>query len=196
MNGIRTFLGGAAILATIGMVNSCREYADYPGFSEKTEMGRTKNAISAVVAGIAAQQAYGDANVGMEVKKTFWPDATLTGTVTPDAIDTKTNVFFSSAKFNARGSEGGLVGKVDKSEFDWRVEQTGQDTYRIKRLGWKFDSYLQLTAKDGCITGTYKRPGPHFDWTVDGTYTKDGSARIEIDGPLNLGVTLEGKLKQ
>lgn len=196
MNGMGKVLGTVALVATLGtgaVVSS--EYADYAGFDGRAETGRTKNSLSTVVAGVAAQQAYGNAQLDLKLKKHLWPDARVIGSTTPNSVDTHVGLAFTSATFHATNGQNGLSGKVDKSEFDWAVQQTSPDTYRIGRFGWKFDAYLRMTAKDGRITGTYERRGPHFDWHIDGTYGANGNARINIHGPMMLGVTLEGKLK-
>jgi len=196
MNGMGKILGTAALVATLatGVVVSS-EYADIAGFSGKVETGRTKNSISTVVAGVAAQQAYGNAQLDLKLKKHLWPDAHVIGSTTPRSIDTHVSLATTSATFHAVNGPNGLSGKVDKSEFDWSVLQTSPDTYRIGRFGWKFNAYLRMTAKDGRISGTYERRGPHFDWHIDGTYDANGNAHINIHGPMMLGVTLEGKLR-
>lgn len=193
MNKIITSLLG--VTAGVMLLTSI-EYADIPDFSGKTPgTGRTKNSISAVVAGIVGKNLYGNSEIELKIKKHFWPDAKLTGGTTKDSIDTYVDLSLTSAKFKAVTNKNGyLEGKVDKSEFDWEVKQTGYNTYKIKRLGPKFNAELELNAANGIIEGIYRRSGPHFNWDIKGTYDNVGNVEIEIDGPLSLGITLKGKI--
>lgn len=183
------------------------EYMDVPGFDTRIQGGRTKNSISTIVAGIVGRDLYGSSEIELDVKKHFWPDAKLRGHTTEDSIDTKVNLLLTSAEFKAETDASGyLQGYVDKSEFDWKVKQISPHTYEIARWGPKFDAKLiisldSLSGQDepgthGKITGKYIRPGPHFDWGVEGNYDSDGNVEIEVDGPLNLGVTLKGKINK
>lgn len=186
-------IAGFAALTSYSIASS--EYMDVPGFDTKIQAGRTKNSISTVVAGVVARDLYGDANIELKVKKHFWPDAKLKGYTTKESINAKMDLLLTSATFTANKEDGLLKGEVDKSEFDWKIEQTGPNTYKIARWGPKFDAALELTVnEDGTITGKYVRQGIHFDWHVEGTYDSEGNVEIEIDGPLNWGVTLEGKI--
>ena len=194
---LKWFGYGAAgtALVSAGIVSS--EYMDVFGFSEKPEMGRTKNSIAAVVAGLVGQKMYGNAQIDFEIQIHGWPDARVTGQTTPTSVDTYVDLAVTSSHFKAQANGAGMLeGEVDKSEFDWIVRQTGQNSYEIARFGLKFDSRLNLNVADGRISGTYVRTGPHFDWEVNGTYDANGNASIEIDGPVNLGITLFGKISK
>jgi len=187
------YLGAGVIFATSGI--TCGEYCDQPGFSNKVEAGRTKNSIATIVAGIVGQKMYGDSRINLEIQKSFYPDARVTGRTNQNSVDTHVDLAFTSARFTAqKNNEGNLDGEVDKSEFDWKVKQISEDTYEIARFGPKFDATLVITVKDGKISGKYLRPGPHFNWDISGTYDQAGNVNFEIDGPFNLGITLDGKI--
>lgn len=195
----RNFLGllgyGTIGTALAGSVISS-EYMDVFGFS-KLEMGRTKNSIAAVVAGLVGKMLYGNSQIDVEIQKQGWSDARVTGNTTPTSVDTYVDLAVTNSHFRAQQNGAGMLeGKVDKSEFDWRVRQTGQNSYEIARFGPKFDSGLNLNVADGKISGTYVRTGPHFDWGIIGTYDDSGKVNIEIDGPLNLGIRLVGKISK
>ena len=192
----KRILVGAGIAAVLTGLASCEEYVDLPGFGEDSpQAGRTKNSIAAVVSGIVGQKLYGNSEIDLDLEKFFFPDAKVTGTTTSSSVDTYVDLAFTSAHFVAHNNQSGnLEGEVDKSEFDWKIRQTSQDTYEIARWGPKFDAELKISVKDGKITGTYTRPGPHFDWDIEGTYDSKGNVHFEIDGPLNLGITLDGKI--
>lgn len=186
---------GATGTALAGSVISS-EYIDVFGFS-KFEMGRTKNSIATVVAGLVGQKLYGNSQIDVEIQKQGWPDARVTGNTTPISVDTDVDLAVTSSHFRAqRNGAGMLEGEVNKSEFDWKVRQTGQNSYEIARFGPKFDSGLNLNVADGEISGTYVRTGPHFDWGIIGTYDDSGNLKIKIDGPLNLGIRLVGKISK
>jgi hypothetical protein len=181
-----------AALATYGVVSS--EYMDIFGFDEKVQAGRTKNSIAAVVTGLVGQKLYGNSNIDIDIEKSLWPDAKVTGYTTPESVETHVDLALTSAHFSAQNKNGLLEGEVDKSEFDWKVKQTGSNSYDIARFGPKFDARLELRVQDGKISGTYIRPGPHFDWGINGTYDQNGNVKFEIDGHMNLGITLNGKI--
>lgn len=184
---------GFSALAVFGLASS--EYQDVFGFDNKAESGRTKNSIAAVVTGIIGQELYGNSRINVDIEKTMWPDAKVTGYTTSDSIETHVDLLVTSAHFSAkRNGNGHLEGTVDKSEFDWNVKQIGPSSYDVNRFGPKFDARVDLTVEDGKITGTYVRPGPHFDWEITGTYNDNGDVNYTIDGPLNLGITLNGKI--
>jgi len=182
------------MLGTCSVVSS--EYMDLPGFSDKVEAGRTKNGVATVVAGILGQKIYDHAKIDITIKKAWFSDARVTGESTQHGIDTYVPLWLTSAHFTAHNNEGRLEGAVSKSEFDWRVKQSSDDTYEIARWGPKFDSRVRLVIKDGKIEGNYVRDGPNFDWQIKGTYDKQGNIVCEIDGPLCLGITLEGKINR
>jgi len=186
--------GVVTAIVTFGVIAS--EYQDIFGFDNKRESGRSKNSIAAIVSGIVGKELYGDSNIDLEVKKSLWPDARVTGYTTENSIDTSMNLFFTSVHFTGRDNISGMLkGDVDKSEFDWKVKQKGKGIYEINRFGPKFDAKLRLKIENGKITGEYERPGPNIDWDIDGTYDNQGNVNIEIDGPLTLGVRLEGKIR-
>ena len=185
---------GVGIVGAFGI--PCSEYQDFPGFSNKSpEAGRTQNSIAAVVSGIVGQKIYGSSDVDMEIEKTFFPNARVTGNTTPSSVNTYVGLSFTSAAFNAKNnSEGMLEGEVDKSEFNWGVKQSSSTIYDIARFGPKFDGFLDIHVENGKINGNYVRGGPHFDWPIEGTYDAEGNVKCTIDGPLTLGITLKGKI--
>ena len=184
---------GIVAAAALGFLVSSIEYTDLPGFGSKMpEAGRTKNSIAAVVGGVIGQKMYGDSSVDLRIKKTFFPDARVTGHTTAKSIDTYVGLVLTSAHFEGKGNP--LIGEVHKSEFNWGVEQIAPNRYDIKRFGWKFNAHLNIDVKDGKISGTYIRDGPHFNWKIDGTYDTNGNVNCEIDGHACLGITLEGKV--
>ena len=198
-NAIKKTLLVIGLAAGVSMPIISAEYADLPAPFD-AQQGRTKNAIASVVVGTIGQQLYGNShvNVNVNVKKYFFSDSKVTGTTTPDSIDTKMDLTFSSNRYTANKNpkSNNFKGKVDKSEIDWKVQQTSQTTYEISRWGPKFDSSLELTIKDGKISGTYIRDGPNIDWDIQGTYDEQGNINVEIDGPLTLGITLEGTINK
>lgn len=187
-------------LGTLGMTGFvASEYADYPmPFTKSTKTGRTKNSISAVIGGTVAKQLYQESDINLEIQKTFWPDAHVTGYTTKETIATGVkDLTFTSVNYNAEEkSQGNLEGTVKKSEFDWDVKQTASDNYRIHRLLFKFNSDLQLKAEDGKITGTYYRHGPKFNWIINGNYDNNGNVKIHVNVPLGMDFDLEGKITQ
>jgi hypothetical protein len=189
----RAFYAGAGILG-IGALTAAVEYLDVPG-PIKAEWGRTKNSIAAVVAGLVGKKLYENSTINIEIQKHIWPNAKVIGQTTPTSIDTYVDLATTSAHFVANENEDGqLVGEVDKSEFDWKVKQTSTNSYDFARWGPKFDANLILNVADGKISGTYVRTGPNFNWDVIGTYDDNGNVNIEIDGPVNLGIRLVGRI--
>ncbi len=196
MRTIQILVGALGALA-IGYSVITGEYMDLPGFSDKLQTGRTKNSVAAVIAGIVGQRVYGNSDIDVKIKKKFFPDAKVEGHTTLDRIDTNVDLMLSSSHFTAQKNtaSGYLQGRVDKSEFDWGVEQVADNSFKIKRFGPKFNATIHLNVGNGFIEGVYVRPGPHFNWGISGTYDKNGNVNVEIDGPLNLGITLEGKIR-
>jgi len=185
--GAFTLIAGAGIIST--------EYTDFPGFDDKVQAGRAKNSITAVVAGLVGQKLYGNSVIDLEIQKSFFPYARVTGETSPTSINTYVDLTLTSVHFQAKNnSYNKLEGEVHKSEINWEVKQISDDRYEISRWGPKFDGALDLTVKDGKISGTFIRGGPHFDWNVNGTYNDSGKVNLEIDGHLNLGITLDGKI--
>ncbi|PIN80819.1 hypothetical protein COV11_03200 [Candidatus Woesearchaeota archaeon CG10_big_fil_rev_8_21_14_0_10_30_7] len=194
-NKIKVLGIATGLSAVMALGFSASEYFDMFGFDDKHQMGRTKNSITAIVGGLVAQKMYEGANtdIDMIVKKTFWPDGTLTGSASSVGVHTYVPVTFSSSEFDAFvNEEGNLVGEVEKSEFDWKVRQISENVYEIARFGLKFDAKLILNVNGGNISGTYVRIGPHFDWEITGTYSDNGNVNLNINVPLGLSVGLEG----
>ncbi len=188
-------IAGIIGVSTVGITSSA--YIDFPGYGDKYQTGRTKNAVASVVAGVVAHKMYENASIDLEVQKPLWPDAKLTGTTTQNAVDTYVDLMFTSSQFQATADgRGYLSGEVKKSDFNWNVQQSDQNTYEMSRFGHKFDSGLHITVSDGVISGTYTRTGPHFDWNISGTYDTQGNVMIDIDHPTILGITLEGKITE
>ncbi|MFH1331751.1 MAG: hypothetical protein ABIH63_00510 [archaeon] len=184
--------GGATVLASTSI--PLVEYIDLPGFF-KYQTGRTKNSIASVVAGLVGQKLYGNSEINLEIQKKFFPDARVTGHTTPSSVDTYVDLALTSARFIAQKNElGSLEGEVHKSEINWKVKQISEDSYKIARWGPKFDGILKLKLENDNILGLYIRKGSHFDWKVKGKHNHNGDTKIEIDGPLNLGIILEGKI--
>ena len=188
---------GGMILGSIGIGIVGSEYQDVFGFLDKLQAGRTKNSIASVVSGLVSQRLDdGNNDINMNVGKVFFPDSKITGFTTRDTIHTDMGLWFTSNKFDAGRKNGLMNGRVDKSEFDWKVKEKPNGDYDVARFGPKFDASVEdLKVKDGVISGTYSRPGPNFDWDIDGTYDSDGNVQFTIDGPFNLGISLEGTIK-
>lgn len=192
------YIAGATILA-MGLLGagSCIQHIDYPGFSEKTPSGgRTRNGVAALVAGATARTLHDSATIDMEVQKPWWPDAELTGHVTPSTVDTKVNVALSSAKFKGSLDDNGyLRGEVHKSEFNWHVQEREDGDYDLGRFMFKWNTKLRFKVwDDGKITGVYERSGPHWDWNLNGTYDPYGNVHIDVDVPWGFDFSLNGKI--
>lgn len=189
----------AAALAGIGVgalgLNSCSQYQDFPGFSEDASQGRTKNAIATVVAGLVAEKITPNATINLEVEKFWYPDAHIEGSVHNGTIYTHMPLAFTSATLRAEETGGLIVGTIEKSEFNWDLKQTGPDTWQLGRALLKFDHSLQLSVRDGHISGELART-MGFNWSIDGTYSPDGHVEIRIDGPMTLGMTLRGTVTE
>jgi hypothetical protein len=169
------------------------EYADIP--LTKTESGRTKNSIATVVSGIIANKMYDNSKIELEVQKQSWPDSKITGETTDSTILSYNDLSMTSAKFTAqKNRDGKFEGKVDKSEFNWDITQTGNEKYHVGRFGLKFDADLEIKVSKGKITGEYQRHGIRFNWDIEGIYDSLGNVNINIDGPMNLGINLVGKI--
>ncbi len=188
---------GTALVATIitGSI-AASEYMDIAGFGDKGQAGRTKNSIASVVTGIVAHKLYTNSEIDVEVEKFFWPDATISGQTKHNSIDTYMGLALTSNKFNATAVDGNMKGRVDKSEFDWKVQQTSPHTYKIARAGPKFNSVLTLDVQDGRIYGKYDIPGPNMNWDIEGSYTDEGDISIDLSAPLTLDMKLSGKITE
>ena len=189
--------GAIALGATVFSVGTCvtSEYSDVMGFSGDNEMGRTKNSLAAVIAGIAAQKMHGNSTLDLKIKKNLWSNARITGKTTSNSVQTDIDLALASVHFKADGSSSSnLSGTVDKSEFDWGLKQKDNASYDIARFGPKFDSVLHLNVQNGKIKGLYERRGPHINWDINGTYDSSGNVKIDVTAPLTLGITLEGKI--
>jgi hypothetical protein len=187
-------IAAIAVFAGIGWVINSTAYIDIPGSWKNLSGGRTRNSVASLVAGTTAQQLYSSGSIDLEVKKTLFPDSAITGNSSPDAISTEMSLWFTSNEYIARRDGSHFSGKVDKSEFDWKVSQDGPTTYEVGRWGWKLDTQLKLHAADGKIRGSYSKPLA-FDWPIEGTYDKDGNVEIDIDVPWSWNnIRLEGKI--
>ena len=131
----------------------------------------------------------------LEIQKQFFPDARVTGETTPSSVDTHVNLALTSVHFKGKNhSKRKLEGEVHKAGINWKIKQTSEEGYEISKWGPKFDGALELAIREGRISGTYIRGGPHFDWDIRGTYDNSGRVNLEIDDYLNLGITLNGKV--
>jgi len=170
------------------------QYMDIPGFSDKLQAGRTKNAISTVISGIVAQEAYRDSIIDIQVQKKFYPDSEIKGYVSNRRIDANMDLMLTSSHLKAAKDDMGMLeGNIEKSELDWRLEETNSGNYKIARWGPKFDCTLKLDVSNGKISGVYERPFT-FDWSINGTYDNKGNVDCKISVPLGLDIGLEGKI--
>lgn len=201
MAKLRRIIGAGVVLTglAIGLPYYCAytEYADYPGYDDDTQKGRTRNGVAAVVAGVLAQRLYGTTEFNLEVEKSFYPDATVKGNTTTDSIDSLVDLLTTSSHFTAKKNDKGYFeGEVAKSEFNWGVKQISDSKYQVGRVFFKFDSELELDCKDGKINGNYKRVLA-FDWPIHGIYDKEGNINVRVDTPpLNFGITIAGKIRK
>jgi len=185
-----------AAIFFVGSIISLTNYEDIPFFYSSSSRGREKNNIALVVAGLLAQE-YGKEKsvIDIQLQKHFFPDSRIRGEVTTDSIDIKLDLLLSTSKFTAyKDVKNELIGEVIKNEFDWEVVQIDKNRYRIGRRLFRFDRELILEIRDGKVSGMIIRNGLYFDWEIEGTISEDGFVDIEIDGILNLGVKLVGKI--
>lgn len=198
---VASTLIGAAILIGLPAGIHYDNYHDFPGFTETTAAGRTRNSIANVVAGIVAQKMYdGNSTINLTAKKSLYPNSEITGRTTPSSIDTRMDLTFAHNEFHATTGTNNknvtLQGVLNKSEFDWAVHQTGTNTYEIGRFGLKFDTTLTLNVSNGRITGDYNHP-LKFNWKINGTYNPTGFVTIDINVPFSISdITLEGTIKK
>jgi len=194
---------GAVVTVAVGLAGavlvqsmlSYKNYTDYSTTSIVTSDGRTRNSIATIVSGIVAQKiTSGPASFDMTAEKFFYPDATITGYVTPQTIDSRMHLSLAQNRFRANTSKDSLFGDVRKSEYDWNVERSRPDEYTIGRLGLKFDTKLSLSVKEGKINGVYDRPFG-FDWDIKGYYDQKGNVIVKIDVPWsNCDMRLKGRV--
>ena len=171
------------------------EYADVP-FISRYKMGRTKNAVATVVSGIVAEKMSPDAKIRINVRKTLYPDGKVNGGISSGKIKTSYGKWsgLGSTRFEAERKQDSLTGKVYKSEFDWKINETKKDEYEIKRMCLKLNYTLNLKVNNGKVEGRLIRPLA-FDWNISGTYNDaSGEVDIYIKAPLTLDLSLEGKI--
>ena len=173
---------GSAALG--GVVVSCgvsrgQKFKDTPGFDNKHQFGRTVNSLSAMLAGVIAQQIYGSAEFDLLIEKPWYADARVKGKTSATSIESKVNLTFTSAVFHAAGDSGKQKGDVEKSEFNWGIKQTGPTTWEVSRLGLKLDTTLKVLVKNGVIEGEYIRPWGQ-DWKISGSYDQQGNLDLEV----------------
>jgi hypothetical protein len=195
----RSNMVGAALFGAIGVLGLAAlgipagQYSD--GWLKGQEEGRTKNSISAVVAGIVAEKAYGDATINLEVKRALWPDSHLSGEANRQGIDSTLELNWHPAHFTAQvGANGRIQGNVDKSEFDWTVTPITGNQWKIERFALKFDYVLTLNVSGGSICGQLERPGPAPDFQITGNYSPEGMVHITIDPSFGMGIELSGNI--
>jgi len=197
MKRLGAIIGVGAVATLLGFGAISGQYADLPGFDSKLQMGRTKNAVAALVAGTVAHDLATDKTmqINLEATKSFWPDAGVSGHANKTEIYTKTDLLLTSATYTAHmnGSDM-LEGKIAKSEFNYGVQQKGPHSYHIGRFALKFDSNLVLNVANGKIDGVYARGGPHFNWKINGTYDKAGHVDVHVNVPFGLDFGLEGTI--
>ncbi len=201
---------GVFALGSLYMASFGAAYVDWPIFDSRLKSGRTKNGVAAVVSGIMAKQyhEWGQASdnelqkvtLDAKVKKVCYPDAEIEGDVRKGGrVYSDVDLWITSSTFSAspvkKGKEEYLNGSVAKSEFNWKIEQTGHDRYLIRRKGWKNNAELVFDVHNGVIEGKYIRHGMHFDWKIKGTYDNWGRFEMDIDHPLVLGIKVEGDCK-
>lgn len=191
---IGTVVGVPTLALIARELFSISEYADMPGFDADYEAGRTRNSLATLVSGIVGQKMYGSSKFELNMEKSQFPDAKVTGHTTRDTIDSYVGLALTSSHFTAARKNGLLEGTVAKSEFNWGIKENDDGSYHVTRFGPKFDSELRIDVKDGKITGQYIRTGPHFSWTISGKYDEQGNVKIDVSIPLGLDFRLKGKI--
>lgn len=183
---------GAAALSFFGVSFVFSENVDYPGIfaNKKAYMGRTKNAVAALVTGLVAEKIDQNVDFKFQLEKPFWPDAEAQGSVKNGKIDSLVDLTFSSSEFV--GTRAG--GTVNKSEYDWDIQQINENTWHVGRMLMKFDSDLILNIQDGKITGEFVRSGNHFDWSINGTYDENGNVEIDVGIPFSNDLRIVGRV--
>jgi hypothetical protein len=197
IKGVTKVSSLAAALTAVGLgaltLNSCSQYQDLPGYSEDTSLGRTKNALATVVAGLVAEKISPEATIHFTIERFWFPDAELEGTVHNGEIHTHLPLALTSATFDAHSNGGQIQGTIDKSEFDWELRPSGPNKWEVGRALLKFDHTLTLQVHGGIISGELQRTAG-FNWTIEGTYSPEGKVEISIDGPMTLGIVLKGSV--
>jgi hypothetical protein len=168
-------------------------YFDFPSIVKTAQGGRPRNAVSVLVAGVVADEAYGKSNFDLRVKKTLYPDSRIVGSVSENEVKARTSLLFTSATFES--SPGLEKGNVSKSEFDWSVEKSAPGSWNIGRMLFKFDNTLELTVKDGVVKGRFVRPWA-WDWSISGTCNPEGDVDIKVYCPFSPDLRLVGKVNK
>jgi len=158
------------------------QFIDRPGPS-KYDFGRTVNSLSVLIATHVAHKIEPNCTFKMTIEKPWFPDAEMHGKCSTREISGEVSLTLSGCSVKATGESGSMKGTVDKSEWDWNIKQSGPDRWEIERFLLKLDTTLNITVKDGKITGTYDRPLA-FDWSLEGTYDKEGNVDISVSTPL------------
>jgi hypothetical protein len=161
-----------------------------------SKIGRAKNAISALVGGTIAYELAKQNNkpvvIDLDVEKGWWPDAEVKGTASLKAIAAKVNLWFTSATYDAStNAKGEIGGRVNKSEFDWKIETVGPNSYSVGRFGFKLDQTLELVVSQGKISGKID-VSLDRDYKIEGTYDRKSNA-IDVTVKRNLS-TVKFKL--
>lgn len=193
LRGSSLILAIAGIIAAIVFSISAGQFIDLPGFGKDKGGGRTRNALSVVVAGIVASEISPSSTFEMEARKSMYPDSTITGTTSAGSIDSYMPLTFTSSRFRATRKGELFEGTIEKSEFDWIANQTAPGKWSIGRFALKFDYELELTVADGKISGRLYKTF-EFDWKIEGTYDEQGNVDIDILVPFGLDVNLVGKV--
>ena len=184
----------AAIAAGILLGTTVVQYADTRIPSDEFSGGRTRNALAAIIAPEVARRLYGNSSFEMQIVKSYFPDAQVIGSVS-ESVRSDIKLLFSSVHYTASGDP--LQGKVDKSEYDWKVEELPDGRLHISRFGPKWDTHLSIEAENGTIDGKYDRRGigAKFDWEISGTYDADGNVKVNVGIPFGPDISLEGRIE-
>ena len=193
----RMATAAAVVAGVIGVgtgirIMQCQSFEDIPGFDSKKEFGREVNGLSALIMGAVAQQIHANSSFEGTILKPWYPDAPVAGHTTPGEVDSLVRLTLTSAHFTASGIANEQQGRVNKSEFDWGIEQTGPHTWKVGRFGFKLDKELQIVVENGAIHGNFSR-ALSWDWGISGTYTPSGHVDIHVaTGPLDPSFDIVG----
>ena len=194
--GYRMSLLGLTAATAASLCTGCGQFKDTPGTSKEKEFGRTVNSLSSMLAGLVAQKVSEDGSFSMTIEKPLFPDAKITGVTTKTSIVSKVELALSSARFNVAGQPGTMAGDVTKSGFNWGIKQTGTNTWKIERLGWKFNYTLALDVGNGQISGKLGMPGS-VDWAIKGRYDTNGVVSMSVaTGPLSPNFKISGTVQK